>query len=491
MANQLIQGYEVVIGFETHTQLATQSKIFSRASTAFGAEPNTQACPVDLALPGTLPVMNKGAVECAIKLGLALGSTIAEKSIFARKNYFYPDLPKGYQISQFEIPVVQGGSVEFFLGDEKKTVRLVRAHLEEDAGKSLHEDFIGQSGIDLNRAGTPLLEIVTEPDMRSSDEAVAYAKELHKIVTWIGICDGNMQEGSFRCDANVSVRKPGAELGTRREIKNLNSFKFMQQAIDFEIRWQIEQIEDGKKIQQATVLFDSDTGETRAMRTKEDAADYRYFPDPDLPPLHVAPSWVESVKATMPELPRVIAAKYVTLYGISEYAASLLTTNPLTVEFFDAVMNELGVSQRLATTAANWITGDLAARMNRDGIENIRRMPVTAWHIVSLIQRIEDGTISSKIAKDQIIPIIWDEKLDHPTAVDDVIAKHGLKQMNDSGALEKIIDDVLAANPDNVTQFKAGKDKAFNALVGQAMKASKGKANPQQVNDMLRLKLSE
>jgi aspartyl-tRNA(Asn)/glutamyl-tRNA(Gln) amidotransferase subunit B len=499
MTAPLIQGYEVVIGFETHTQLATQSKIFSRASTAFGAEPNTQACPVDLALPGTLPVMNKGAVECAIKLGLALGSTIAEKSIFARKNYFYPDLPKGYQISQFEIPVVQGGSVEFFLASgkdpegalEKKTVRLVRAHLEEDAGKSLHEDFVGQSGIDLNRAGTPLLEIVTEPDMRSSQEAVAYAKELHKIVTWIGICDGNMQEGSFRCDANVSVRKPGAELGTRREIKNLNSFKFMQQAIDFEILWQIEQIEDGKQIQQATVLFDPDTGETRAMRTKEDAADYRYFPDPDLPPLHVAPSWVESIKATMPELPRVIATNYVSLYGISDYAASLLTTDPLTVEFFDAVMNELGVSQRLATIAANWITGDLAARMNRDGIVNIRKMPVTAWHIVSLIQRIEDGTITGKIAKDQIIPIIWDEKLaDAPTAVDDVIAKHGLKQMNDSGALEKIIEEVLAANPDNVAQFKAGKDKAFNALVGQAMKMSKGKANPSAVNDMLKAKLS-
>ncbi len=280
----LVQGYEVIIGFETHAQLSTQSKIFSRASTAFGAEPNTQACAVDLALPGTLPVMNKGAVERAIEFGLAVNSHIAEKSVFARKNYFYPDLPKGYQISQFEIPVVQGGTVEFFLNEKKMSVRLVRAHLEEDAGKSLHEDFIGQSGIDLNRAGTPLLEIVTEPDMRSSAEAVAYAKELHKIVTWIGICDGNMQEGSFRCDANVSVRKPGGKLGTRREIKNLNSFKFMQQAIDYEVRWQIEQIEDGHKIQQATVLFNPDTGETRAMRTKEDAADYRYFPDPDLPP---------------------------------------------------------------------------------------------------------------------------------------------------------------------------------------------------------------
>ncbi|MFM2035667.1 MAG: Asp-tRNA(Asn)/Glu-tRNA(Gln) amidotransferase subunit GatB, partial [Pseudomonadota bacterium] len=319
MTAPLIHGYEVVIGFETHSQLSTHSKIFSRASTAFGAEPNTQACAVDLALPGTLPVMNKGAVERAIQFGLAVGSHIAPRSIFARKNYFYPDLPKGYQISQFEIPVVQGGSVEFYLGDEKKSVRLVRAHLEEDAGKSLHEDFIGQSGIDLNRAGTPLLEIVTEPDMRSSAEAVAYAKELHKIVTWIGICDGNMQEGSFRCDANVSVRKPGGELGTRREIKNLNSFKFMQQAIDYEVRWQIDQIEDGHAIQQATVLFDPDTGETRAMRTKEDAADYRYFPDPDLPPLVIARDWVERVKSEMAELPRVMAERFVKDYALPEY----------------------------------------------------------------------------------------------------------------------------------------------------------------------------
>jgi aspartyl-tRNA(Asn)/glutamyl-tRNA(Gln) amidotransferase subunit B len=324
----LVRGYEVIIGFETHAQLSTASKIFSRASTAFGAEPNTQACAVDLALPGTLPVMNKGAVERAIKLGLALGSHIAPRSVFARKNYFYPDLPKGYQISQFEIPVVQGGSVSFFLGEEKKTVRLVRAHLEEDAGKSLHENFIGQSGIDLNRAGTPLLEIVTEPDMRSTAEAVAYAKELHKIVTWIGICDGNMQEGSFRCDANVSVRKPGDKLGTRREIKNLNSFKHMQQAIDYEFRWQIEEIEDGRKIEQATVLFNADTGETRAMRAKEDSADYRYFPDPDLPPLVIAADWIERVKATMPELPRAMAERYVRDHGLSEYdAAPALTAS--------------------------------------------------------------------------------------------------------------------------------------------------------------------
>src|SRR3954462_3879114 len=318
----LVQGYEVIIGFETHAQLSTASKIFSRASTAFGAEPNTQACAVDLALPGTLPVMNKGAVERAIKLGLALGSHIAPRSVFARKNYFYPDLPKGYQISQYEIPVVQGGSVSFFLGEEKKTVRLVRAHLEEDAGKSLHENFIGQSGIDLNRAGTPLLEIVTEPDMRSTAEAVAYARELHKIVTWIGICDGNMQEGSFRCDANVSVRKPGAPLGTRREIKNLNSFKFMQQAIDAEVQWQIDLIEDGGTVRQATVLFDPERGETRAMRTKEDAHDYRYFPDPDLPPLVIGRDWVERVRAAMPELPRDRARRFQSQYSLSAYDAT-------------------------------------------------------------------------------------------------------------------------------------------------------------------------
>ncbi len=484
---KLIQGYEVVIGFETHTQLATKSKIFSRASTAFGAEPNTQACPVDLALPGTLPVMNKGAVECAIKLGLALGSTIAEKSIFARKNYFYPDLPKGYQISQFEIPVVQGGSVEFFLASgkgadalmDKKTVRLVRAHLEEDAGKSLHEDFIGQSGIDLNRAGTPLLEIVTEPDMRSSDEAVAYAKELHKIVTWIGICDGNMQEGSFRCDANVSVRKPGAELGTRREIKNLNSFKFMQQAMDYEIRWQIEQIEDGKKIQQATVLFDPDTGETRAMRTKEDAADYRYFPDPDLPPLHVAPGWVQSVKATMPELPRVMAQRFVSDFGLPEYDATQLTQSQAVAAYFEATTKACGQPK----LASNWVMGEISRRLNQDE-KAFEQCPVPAHKLGELISRIQDGTISNNAAK-QVMDALWSDGGE----VDSIIEAKGLKQLNDSSALEKIIEEVLAANPDNVAQFKAGKEKAFNALVGQAMKMSKGKANPQQVNDMLRSKL--
>lgn len=476
----LVQGYEVIIGFETHTQLSTASKIFSRAATAFGAEPNTQACAVDLALPGTLPVMNKGAVERAIQFGLAIGAHVAPRSIFARKNYFYPDLPKGYQISQFEIPVVQGGAVEFFLGDEKKTVRLVRAHLEEDAGKSLHEDFIGQSGIDLNRAGTPLLEIVTEPDMRSSAEAVAYAKELHKIVTWIGICDGNMQEGSFRCDANVSVRKPGQPLGTRREIKNLNSFKFMQQAIDFEIRWQIEQIEDGHAVQQATVLFNPDTGETRAMRTKEDAADYRYFPDPDLPPLVIAPEWVARVKAEMPELPRAMAARFVADYGLPEYDATTLTQSRAMGAYFEAAAQASGQ----AKLVSNWVMGELSRRLNTSDV-GIEQSPVSAAQLAALISRIADGTISNNAAK-QVFDALWN---DAGAGVDAIIEAKGLKQMSDTGELESIIEAVLAANADNVAQYKAGKEKAFNALVGQAMKATKGKGNPAQVNALLKQKL--
>ena len=476
---KLVHGYEVVIGFETHAQLSTHSKIFSRASTAFGAEPNTQACAVDLALPGTLPVMNKGAVERAIELGLALGSHIAERSVFARKNYFYPDLPKGYQISQFEIPVVQGGAVSFFLGDEKKTVRLVRAHLEEDAGKSLHEDYIGQSGIDLNRAGTPLLEIVTEPDMRSSEEAVAYAKELHKIVTWIGICDGNMQEGSFRCDANVSVRKPGAPLGTRREIKNLNSFKFMQQAIDYEVRWQIEQIEDGHAIQQATVLFNPDTGETRAMRTKEDAADYRYFPDPDLPPLVISREWVERVRSEMAELPRVMAERFVAQYGLPEYDATALTQSKAMAAYFE----ETAKACEQAKLASNWIMGELSRRMNADDI-GIEHLPVKAVQLGALIKRIADDTISNNAAK-QVFDALWSQGGE----VDAIIEAKGLRQMNDTGALEAIIDEVLAANPKNVEEFKAGNAKALNGLVGPIMKASKGKANPAQVNALLLKKL--
>ena len=478
--SRLVQGYEVVIGFETHTQLTTASKIFSRAPIAFGAEPNTQASAVDFALPGALPVMNKGAVQRAIEFGLAVKAHIAESSVFARKNYFYPDLPKGYQISQFEIPVVQGGEVEFFLGDEKKTVRLVRAHLEEDAGKSLHEDFIGQSGIDLNRAGTPLLEIVTEPDMRSSAEAVAYAKELHKIVTWIGICDGNMQEGSFRCDANVSVRKPGAELGTRREIKNLNSFKFMQQAIDFEVRWQIEEIEDGRKIQQATVLFDPDTGETRAMRTKEDSADYRYFPDPDLPPLVIGREWVEQTRAAMSELPRVMAERFVRDYGLPEYDAGQLTQSKAVAAYFEAVAQAC----KSPKLAGNWVMGELSKRLNADN-KSIDASTVSAAQLGQLIARIADGTVSNNAAR-QVFDALW---TGDGQDVDAVIEAKGLKSMSDTGELEKIIDAVLAANAKNVEEVKAGNAKAFNALVGQAMKASKGKANPAQVNDLLKKKL--
>ncbi len=499
--SKLVQGYEVVIGFETHTQLSTQSKIFSRASTAFGAEPNTQACAVDLALPGTLPVMNKGAVERAIQFGLAIGAHIAPMSVFARKNYFYPDLPKGYQISQFEIPVVQGGKIEFFLGDEKMSVRLVRAHLEEDAGKSLHEDSSlgggGQSGIDLNRAGTPLLEIVTEPDMRGSAEAVAYAKELHKIVTWIGICDGNMQEGSFRCDANVSVRKPGAPLGTRREIKNLNSFKFMQQAIDYEVRWQIEEIEEGRAIQQATVLFNADTGETRAMRTKEDAADYRYFPDPDLPPLVIADAWIEKIRSEMTELPRVMAARFVTDYGLSEYDATGLTQSRAMAAYFEATSKACGHPK----LASNWIMGELSRRLNSEEV-GIDHCPVNPEQLGWMISRIIDGTISNSGAK-AVLNTLWSgsnsilvsgtlpmltlsASASAGATVDGIIESKGLKQMNDSGALEKIANEVIAANPKNVAEYKAGNSKALNALVGQIMKASAGKANPQQVNDLLR-----
>ncbi len=505
----LVNGYEVVIGFETHTQLSTQSKIFSRAPVAFGAAPNTQACAVDLALPGTLPVMNRAAVGKAIQFGLAVGAQVAPRSVFARKNYFYPDLPKGYQISQYEIPVVQGGSVEFLLGEEKKSVRLVRAHLEEDAGKSLHEDASlgagsgsrgGQSGIDLNRAGTPLLEIVTEPDMRSSAEAVAYAKELHRLVTWIGICDGNMQEGSFRCDANVSVRRPGAALGTRREIKNLNSFKFMQQAIDYEARWQIGEIEEGRAIQQATVLFDPDSGETRAMRTKEDAADYRYFPDPDLPPLVIATEWVEQVRAVMPELPRARAARFVTEYGRPEYDAKTLTQSKAMADYFEAVARKSGQSKM----ASNWILGEVSRRLNAQDID-IDSCPVKAHELADVITHLHKGTINANGAK-QLFDLLWNRrpqdvvvqltglemKAEQGTlvaSVKDLIKSQGLEQMNDTSALEKIIDEVIAANADNVAQFKAGKEKAFNALVGQVMKASKGKANPGQINELLRGKL--
>ncbi|MDD5175457.1 MAG: Asp-tRNA(Asn)/Glu-tRNA(Gln) amidotransferase subunit GatB [Sterolibacterium sp.] len=482
--------WEVVIGLETHAQLRTSSKIFSGASTAFGAAPNVQACAVDLALPGVLPVLNKAAVECAIRFGLALGAEIAPRSVFARKNYFYPDLPKGYQISQFELPVVKGGTLTMLVASGKsgesayeKTVHLTRAHLEEDAGKSLHEDFHGKTGIDLNRAGTPLLEIVTEPDMRSAAEAVAYAKALHALVRWIGICDGNMQEGSFRCDANVSVRRLGAPLGTRREIKNLNSFRFLQQAIDYEIKWQIETIEDGGSIHQATVLFDPATGATRAMRSKEDAQDYRYFPDPDLLPLEIAPAWISAVRANMPELPAEMRLRFERDYGLSAYDAVALTASRETAQYYEDCVAAAGKGS--SKTCANWVMGDLSARLNKENLE-IAAAPVSPGQLAGIVQRIADNTISNKIGKD-VFDALWNG--DGPDA-DAIIAAKGLKQITDSGAIEKLIDEVLAANPKSVEEFRAGKEKAFNALVGQAMKATKGKANPQQVNELLRKKLA-
>ena len=480
MTTQLVRGWEVVIGLETHAQLSTASKIFSGAPTAFGAAPNTQACAVDLALPGTLPVANRGAVERAIRFGLAVGAKIAPLSIFARKNYFYPDLPKGYQISQYEIPVVQGGTVEIVVDGRRKAIRLTRAHLEEDAGKSLHEDYHGMTGIDLNRAGTPLLEIVSEPDMRSSAEAVAYARELHKTVVWLAICDGNMQEGSFRCDANVSVRKPGAPFGTRREIKNLNSFKFLQQAIDFEVQWQIDRLEDGLPIEQATVLFNPDSGETRAMRSKEDAHDYRYFPEPDLPPLAIAPEWVERVRGELPELPGAMAARFERDDGLSAYDASMMTQGLAFARYYEAVK----AAGAPAKPAANWLMGELSKRLNAEGRE-IEASPVAPATLAALIGRVVDGTVSNNGAR-QAFDALWG---DAGGDVDALIAAKGLKQLNDTGALEKIVDEVIAANARSVDEYRAGKDKAFNALVGQVMKASKGQANPAQASELLKKKL--
>jgi len=476
----LVRGFEVVIGLETHAQLSTASKIFSGASTTFGAAPNTQACAVDLALPGTLPVLNRGAVERAIRFGLAVGAKVAEHSIFARKNYFYPDLPKGYQISQYEIPVVQGGQVAFMLDGAPRKVRLTRAHLEEDAGKSLHEDYHGQTGIDLNRAGTPLLEIVSEPDMRSSVEAVEYAKALHALVVWLGICDGNMQEGSFRCDANVSVRRPGAGYGTRREIKNLNSFRFLQQAIDFEVQWQIDRIEDGLAIEQATVLFNPDSGETRAMRTKEDAHDYRYFPDPDLPPLAIAPEWIERVRAAMPELPTAMASRFQQADGLSADAAAMMTQSLAFARYYEALRDACGQ----ARLAANWLMGEVSKRLNAEG-RAIDEAPLAPAVLAALIGRVNDGTVSNNGAR-QVFDALWTGAGGN---VDELIDAKGLRQMSDSGALEAIVDKVLEANPKSVAEFRAGKDKAFNALVGQVMKASQGKANPAQAGELLRRKL--
>jgi aspartyl-tRNA(Asn)/glutamyl-tRNA(Gln) amidotransferase subunit B len=479
--------WEIVIGLEVHTQLSTNSKIFSGASTTYGAEPNTQADAVSIALPGVLPVLNKGAVERAIKFGLAVGAHIAPRSVFARKNYFYPDLPKGYQISQFDLPVVGQGEltiqVEPLSGNAKsyeKTVRITRAHLEEDAGKSLHEDHHGLTGIDLNRAGTPLLEIVSEPDMRSAAEAVAYAKTLHSLVRWIGICDGNMQEGSFRCDVNVSVRRPGETLGTRREIKNLNSFKFMQQAIDYEVQWQIDTLENGGKIHQATVLFDPDKGSTHAMRSKEEAHDYRYFPDPDLLPLDITPVMLEQARASLPELPQAKRDRYVSELGLSSYDASILTASREMADFFEIVLNEV---PNQAKISANWLIGEVSAQLNRDGMD-MAQCPITPQQLGDMIKRIADSTISNAGAK-EVFRAMWSEGGD----VDSIIEAKGLKQVSDSGAIEKIVDEIIAANADKVVEYRSGKDKLFGFFVGLAMKASKGKANPAQLNEVLKRKL--
>jgi aspartyl-tRNA(Asn)/glutamyl-tRNA(Gln) amidotransferase subunit B len=480
MSTALIRGYEVVIGLETHAQLSTASKIFSGSSTRFGAEPNTQASAVDLALPGTLPVLNRGAVERAIRFGLAVGARIAPLSIFARKNYFYPDLPKGYQISQYEIPVVQGGTVAYAVGDTRKTVRLTRAHLEEDAGKSLHEDYHGQTGIDLNRAGTPLLEIVTEPDMRGSAEAVGYAKALHALVVWLGICDGNMQEGSFRCDANVSVRKPGQSLGTRREIKNLNSFRFLQQAIDYEVQWQIDRLEDGLPIGQATVLFDPASGQTRTMRTKEDAHDYRYFPDPDLPPLTIAPQWIDEVRASMPELPATMAERFQRDDGLPPDDAAVMTQSLGFARYYEAARDACGQPKLVA----NWLMGEVSRRLNAEG-RPIEQSPVDPAALARLIGRVVDGTVSNNGAR-QVFDALWSGESGD---VDAMIDARGLRQMSDSAELERIVDEVLAANAKSVEEYRAGKEKAFNALVGQVMKASRGKANPAQANALLKRRL--
>ncbi len=478
--------WEVVIGLETHTQLQTNTKIFSGASTAFGAEPNTQACEVSIALPGVLPVLNKEAVNCAIKFGLAINAEITPRSVFARKNYFYPDLPKGYQISQYELPVVGKGAVTIqvpAVGKNEayeKVINITRAHLEEDAGKSVHGAVEGMSGIDLNRAGTPLLEIVTEPDMRSAAEAVAYAKKLHELVQWIGICDGNMQEGSFRCDVNVSVRKRGSDkLGTRREIKNLNSFKFMQQAIEYETRWQIETLEDGGTIQQATVLFNPDTGETRSMRSKEEANDYRYFPDPDLLPLEITAADKARVQADMPELPEAMKARFEAQFGLTSYDAAALTAGRELADYFVAAV-DAGAD---AKPVANWVMGAISAKLNVEE-KSLADSPVSAVQLASLLKRIADNTISNNAAK-QVFEAMWNNEGE----VDAIIEAKGLKQVSDTGAIEAILDEVLAANAAMVDEFKAGKEKAFNALVGQAMKASKGKANPAQVNELLKKKL--
>jgi aspartyl-tRNA(Asn)/glutamyl-tRNA(Gln) amidotransferase subunit B len=474
--------WEVVIGLEVHAQLSTASKIFSGAATAFGAAPNTQACAVDIALPGVLPVLNRGAVEKAIRFGLAVGATVNRRSVFARKNYFYPDLPKGYQISQYELPVVAGGEITIPAGDGEKVVRLTRAHLEEDAGKSLHEDFRGMSGIDLNRAGTPLLEIVSEPDLRSADEAVAYAKALHSLVRYLEICDGNMQEGSFRCDANVSVRPVGAEkFGTRCEIKNLNSFRFLEKAIEYEVERQIGLIEDGGRVVQETRLFDPDKGETRSMRSKEEAHDYRYFPDPDLLPLEVSEEWIERVRATLPELPRAKRERYVRDYGLPAYDAGVLTATREIAAYFEET---LAAAPGQVKLCANWVMGDLAGWLNRQGLE-IADSPIRPVQLAGLVKRIADGTISGKIAKD-----VFEAMGTGEGDADAIIDARGLRQISDSGALEGIVDRIIAANPQQAADYRAGKDKLLAFFVGQAMKATQGKANPAQLNEILKRKLA-
>ena len=475
--------WEIVIGLETHTQLTTQSKMFSGASIAFGAEPNTQACVVDLALPGVLPVINRGAVDRAIQFGLAVGGTIAPHSVFARKNYFYPDLPKSYQISQYELPVVSGGSLTISTPNGDKVIHLTRAHLEEDAGKSLHEAFDGLTGIDLNRAGTPLLEIVTEPELRGSQEAIAYAKQLHTLVRWLGICDGNMQEGSFRCDANVSVRRFGeTQFGTRCEIKNLNSFRFMERAIEYEARRQIEIIEDGGKIIQETRLYDPDKDETRSMRSKEDAQDYRYFPDPDLLPLVIHQEWIDEIKRDMPELPDVMRRRFTSKYALSANDANALASDRDTAEYFESLTRGSGADPKLC---ANWVIGDLASALNESGLET-NSSKVSSGQLAGLIQRIADGTISGKIGK-EVFSAMWNDGGE----ADAIIEAKGLKQISDSGALEKILDEIVSKNAGQVAEYRSGKEKVFGFFVGQAMKATGGKANPQQLNELLKRKLAE
>lgn len=475
--------WETVIGLEIHVQLNTKSKIFSGASTAFGAEPNAHASVVECALPGVLPVMNREVVEKAIKLGLALNASINQKNVFDRKNYFYPDLPKGYQISQLDLPIVEHGQLEIVVGDAVKTINVTRAHMEEDAGKSVHEGLNGATGIDLNRAGTPLLEVVSEPEMRSAAEAVAYAKALHGLVTWLDICDGNMAEGSFRVDANVSVRPKGqAEFGTRREIKNLNSFRFLEQAINYEVDAQIEILEDGGKVQQATMLFDPEKGETRVMRLKEDAHDYRYFPDPDLLPVIISDEQLSKARETMPELPKEMVARFMSEYdGLSEYDARLLTSSRVQAAFFE----EAAQLSKQGKLVANWINGDLAATLNKENKE-LSNSPISAARLAELVSKIADNTLSSKLAK-KAFEIMWQSP---DLSVVQIIEQHGLQQMTDTGAIEAMVDEVIANNAKAVEQFKSGNEKALNAIVGQVMKASKGKANPAQVQELIKAKLA-